>query len=320
MKAGLDIGYNMTKIVGGNPPKTASFPSVTGTPDRSSFALGDTSGIYLEQPQAVAVGDVAIEQSRITRRREDRGWIESDEWYLLAMAALTEMTTGNTRFDIVTGLPVAFFSDKEKVVEKLMGYHQVKRDGRRGQGLTVDSVRVIPQPFGTLLDVCLNNQGKVVDLALAQGRVGVIDCGGKTCNILAVNRLAEISRETASVNVGGWTAAKMLSRDLAERCPNLDLRPHEVTQAIIEKSVIYYGEKVDLSEPVDEILKSLAAQVVAEATQVWNGAAELSAVLVSGGGALLLGEHIREHFRHARVVGDPVMANARGFWKLAMRG
>jgi len=122
------------------------------------------------------------------------------------------------------------------------------------------------------------------------------------------------------VNVGGWTAVKMLQRDLASRCPNLDLRPHEITQAIIDRSVVYYGDVVDLSEPVDNILDSLAAQVVSEATQVWNGAAGLSAILVSGGGALLLGDHIKKHFRHARVVNGPVMANAHGFWKLSRRG
>jgi len=320
MKTGLDIGYSSTKIVGGDTPKVTTFPSAIGTPDRASFSLDTETGIYLQAPQRVAVGNVAVEQSRITRRREDRGWIESDEWYLLALAALTEITSGNARFDIVTGLPVAFFGDAQVVIDRLMGYHSVKRADRRAQSFTVDSVRVIPQPFGSLLDVCMNNHGKVVDLDLARGRVGVIDVGGKTTNILSVNRLSDVSRETASVNVGGWVATRMLGQVLAERCPNLDLRPHEITQALIDRQVSYYGESVDLNESVEEILNNLAAQIVAEATQVWNGAAGLSAVLVSGGGALLLGDHVKAHFPHARVVEEPVMANAMGFWKLARRG
>ena len=319
MKAGIDNGYNAVKAVGNG--KDVTFPSAIGTPDKVRFSLNDDAGgIYLELPQAVAVGAVAVEQSRIARRREDRNWIQSDEWYLLALAALSELTTAkNAQLEIVTGLPVAFYSDKAQVIERLSGFHQVKREGRHAQGFTVQAVKVIPQPFGALLDCCLSDKGKVVDKTLAGGRVGIIDVGGKTCNLLAVNRLAEIGRETASVNVGGWVASRMLADVLAERCPGLDLRPHEVTAAIISRQAIYYGETVDLSEPVDSILDSLAAQVVGEASQVWNGAAGLSAILVSGGGALLLGDHIRQHFPHARVVSDPVFANARGFWKLAQR-
>jgi len=55
------------------------------------------------------------------------------------------------------------------------------------------------------------------------------------------------------------------------------------------------------------------------ATQQWNGGATLDAILVSGGGALLLGPAIARHFRHARVVPDPVYANTLGYWRFAQR-
>jgi hypothetical protein len=42
-------------------------------------------------------------------------------------------------------------------------------------------------------------------------------------------------------------------------------------------------------------------------------------VLITGGGAKLLGENILEddRFPHAQTVTDPVLANARGFFKYA---
>ena len=64
---------------------------------------------------------------------------------------------------------------------------------------------------------------------------------------------------------------------------------------------------------------ALAEQVLAEVTRLWNGGATIDAILVSGGGALLLGPYITHHFRHARVVGEPVFANALGFWRFAER-
>lgn len=317
MDIGLDIGYSHTKA---QTKKTQTiFPSVVGTPDQARFSLSNTSSIILTTPDHVQVGDGAVSQARFLKRREDRSWVESDEWYHLFLAATTELTTGSAELSVVTGLPVAFYSDKDRVLDRLLGQHRVQREGRRAQTLRVTSCRVIPQPFGALLTACLDNRGAIADNALATGAVGVVDIGGKTTNLLSVNRLAEIGRETASANVGAWDAVRALKQWLSNHCPNLELRDHQIIQAIIARQIKYYGEPIDLTKPIEDALEPLADQVLAEATQLWNGAAGLDAVLVSGGGALLLGPYICQHFRHARVVPDPVFANALGFYRFAQR-
>jgi plasmid segregation protein ParM len=318
MNAGLDVGYSHTKAVSGD--RRAHFPSVVGTPERSRFSLTDDGGIILTEPQHVTVGAGAVEQSRFLHRREDRHWIESDEWHALALAAMTELTPAHwAELRIVTGLPVAYFDDRQAVRDRLLGEHRTQREGRGGQTFKVVDCRVIPQPFGALLAACLDDKGAVSDNDLATGRVGIIDAGGKTCNLLAVHRLSEISRETASVNVGAWDAVRGLRDWLATNYGDLDPRDHEIIDAMTAQSVNYYGEPVDLSEPLDAILEPLAEQVIAQAGQLWNGAAGLEAILVSGGGALLLGPYIARHFRHARIVADAVFANAVGYWRFAER-
>jgi hypothetical protein len=106
---------------------------------------------------------------------------------------------------------------------------------------------------------------------------------------------------------------------LADHCPNLELRDHQVIEAITSRQVRYYGEPVDLGFVVDAVLEPMANQVIAQATQLWNGGAALDTILIAGGGALLLGPRLKAHFRHAQIVADPVLANARGYWKLAQR-
>jgi len=320
MNLGIDIGYSAVKAVSGE--RRVTFPSAVGTPDKARFSLnGGDATIILMAPAHVQVGEGAIQQSRFIQRREERRWIESDEWYTLFLAALTELST--TPYDaavrIVTGLPVAFFSDKDTVQKRLTGEHTAQREGRHSQRFNVVSATVIPQPFGTLLTASLDNRGRIVDQTIAGGAIGVIDCGGKTTNLLSVNRLTEISHETASVNVGAWDAVRAMRGWFDEHCPDLDLRDHQVIERIIARSTKYYGKEVDLSEAVDAILKPLAGEVLAAATQMWNGAAALDAILVSGGGALLLGPYIGEYFPHARVVQEAVFANAVGFWKFAER-
>ena len=320
MNIGLDVGYSAVKAVSGH--RRVTFPSVVGTPDRARFSLdGQENSIILTSPDHVLVGQGAVEQSRFVHRREDRAWIESDEYYHLMLAAFTELTTATVaELQVVTGLPVAFYDgDKKALRDRFLGEHRASREGRRAQLFRVRDCRVIPQPFGALLAVALDEQGRIADNGLATGAVGVVDVGGKTTNLLSVYRLTEISRETSSVNVGAWDVVRAVQGYLADHCPDLELRDHQLVEAIIARQVRYYGEPVDLSGVVDAVLEPLADQVIAQATQLWNGGAALDAILVSGGGALLLGPHIRAHFPHARVVSEPVYANALGYWKLAQR-
>lgn len=321
MNIGVNVGYSHAKFVAEK--RRALFASVVGTPEVARFSVmgGSNGSIMLAEPDRVQVGAGAVSQSRFLRRREDRGWIHSEEWYTLFLAGYSQVAAApfDPAVRVVTGLPVAFYDDGRELRDRLLGRHRVQLDGAGAQSFEVTDCRVIPEPFGTLLAVCLDDRGTIVDKELAMGAVGVIDVGGKTTNLLSVNRLAEIGRETASVSVGAWDAVRGVRAWLGVHCPNRDYRDHEVMEAIIAGETRYYGERVDLSEPVREVLEPLAEQVVAEASQLWNGAAALDAILVGGGGALLVGNQIRLHFRHARIVDDPVFANALGFWRFGQR-
>ena len=319
--AATDIGYNAVKTM--SDKMKTSFPSVVGTPDRARFSLnGGSKDIVLTVPDdgsTCLVGEGAITQSRFTSRREDRGWIHSDEYYRLMLASFTEMAMGSVELKVVTGLPVAFYDDKEQLQHRFLGEHRVTREGRRAQTFTVSECRVIPQPFGALLSAALNDQGRVSDKELALGAVAIIDVGGKTTNLLSVSRLAEIAKETASVNTGAWDVVRAVREYLVKTCPDLDLHDHEITAAISKRQIKYYGEPVDLTEIVEAVLEPMADQVIAQASQLWSSGARLDAVLVAGGGALLLGPYIKKYFRHARVVDDPVFANVVGYWRFAQR-
>ena len=317
MNVGLDIGYSATKAVTGN--RRAYFPSVVGTPDQAHFSINSTTGLILTKPTHTQVGEGAVSQSRFLKRREDRRWVESEEWYTLFLASLTELTAGSVDLRIITGLPIAFYDDRARVRDRLLGQHKTQRQDRRAQTFTVTDTRVIPQPFGALLAATLDNRGAITDNALATGAVGILDIGGKTTNLLSVNRLSEIGRETASANTGAWDAVRGLRTWLDENCPDLELRDHQIIHAIITRQVRYFGKPIDLAGPVGDLLEPLADQIIAEATQLWNGAAGLDAILVSGGGALLLGPYIKRHFRHAQIVEEPVFANAIGFYRFAER-
>ena len=320
MNAGIDIGYSHVKSLSGN--RRATFPSVSGTPDTARFSLNGNDNIILNTPDGTwMIGHGAVEQSRFLARLEDRKWILSDEYYRLMLAAFTELTTATgPELRIVTGLPVAFYiEDKPLLQQRFLGDHTVNRKGRSSQRIRVADCRVIPQPFGAVLNEALNNRGVIVDLDLAGGTVGVIDIGGKTTNLLSINRLAEVSKETISINLGAWDIVRAIRDHLSTHYPDRDLRDHQIIEAVINREMKYYGKPVDLTAAVNDTLQPMARQIIAQATQLWNGGAGLDAILVSGGGAHLFGGAIKSHFRHARIVDNPVYANVSGYWKLAQR-
>jgi hypothetical protein len=119
--------------------------------------------------------------------------------------------------------------------------------------------------------------------------------------------------------VGIWDAVRAIREYLSDHYPDLELRDHEVMDVLRRRRAKYYGEPLDLSDVIQDVLAAMAEQVISEATQIWHGAAALNVILVTGGGALLLAPAIKAHFRHAHVVDDPIFANALGFWRFAQR-
>lgn len=322
MKVGIDVGYSEVKAFAGQ--AKIQIPHAIGTPDRARFALnGASDGMIVVTPDGMKprlVGELATEQSRFPNRQEGRNFVGSDEYYYLMAAAFTEITKARgVDLQIVTGLPVAFFKDKQLVEERFRGNHLIIREGRGGQTFRVQECKCIPQPFGTVLSMALDDKGRIRANDLADGEVGVIDIGGKTTNLLSVRRLKEIGYQTTSISLGGWEAVRAIQDHIAREYPGLEYRDHELAQIVRDGKIKYYGEEKDISEAVADILSPMAAQVAGQASQLWNGGARLDTILISGGGALLLGDYLAQHFPHGKVVDEPVHANAIGFYKLAQR-
>jgi plasmid segregation protein ParM len=319
MIVGIDIGYGYTKTCAND--HQAIFPSVVGSYARSRFALTPDDYIVLSRENdKVLVGQGAVEQSRFRHRLEDRNWIHSDEYMTLFHAALTESTKA-TRCDVslVTGLPIAFYDDKDSLRVRLAKEHRIRREGFRSQVFNVGGCRVLPQPYGTLCSLAIDESGNVVDGGLLKSRVGIVDAGSHTTNILSTLKAGDIEKETGSVNMGAWDVVRAVRDALEPVCRDLDLPDHDLADAIIARQVPYYGRRVNITEIVEAALAPFASQVIAVCGQLWDGGARLDTILITGGGAKLIGDVVKRHFyRHqdVRIVQEPVFANCRGYLRL----
>lgn len=324
LTVGIDVGYSHVKAVCNG--KRVCFPSVVGTPEKSRYGLSDGGAIILTLPEHVQVGSEAVYQATTSKRREDRYWTHAPEWLTLFLAALTELTDDDADLTVVTGLPVSYFEDDRERVKQTIAHQQsnvVQREGRKAQTLAVVSSHVVPQPFGTLASVCLNDAGYIINADLATRPVGVIDIGGHTTNLLSVRGLREIRTESRSVDVGAWNLVRAMRDLLARDLPGLQLRDHQLVEAIVAGHAVYRGLEVSLVEPTAKVARPLAEQILAEATQLWGQGEGFYSILVTGGGGALLAPYITPLFKrldgteYAQVVPEPVFANAVGYYRLA---
>jgi len=324
MKVGIDLGYNAVKVVSDSGNKT--FPSMVGTPEQSSYGMGGrTTFTITHEDKMYNVGEAAIEQSRFAGRQEDREWINSTEYMILFLAALsTQRTSGSVDMSIVTGLPLAYFeADRESVQERFEKVHHVYRDDRKVLTVNVRHCWVAPQPMGTLASMAFTKKGDIANADIARGRVGIIDIGGHTTNILHSLKMEDIRAETESIVMGGWHIARAMQPVIEERCPGVDWKSHEIEQAIKNKSINYRGDTIDLSDDVNTVLNQFANPILAKVRELWPGdGARLDCILITGGGAHLIGNRIKSDLKHSKVsiIDDPVFANAIGYHRLVSVG
>lgn len=322
LAVGADLGYGYSKVA--SSLGEFKWASAVGTPDISRFGL-EVNGTrqLVVDGNTWLVGEEAVEQSRFIQRREDRRWFESAEYHTLFLAALDAAINGNGgehQVQLVTGLPLAYYDDKDALETRLLGRFTIQRKGQSPRYVRVRECRIVPQPFGSLFSLAFDAEGQVTDGRLLEGVVGIIDIGSKTTNILAATKARELLKSSTSVNSGGWDIVRAVQQHLRDTFQDADPRDHEVAQAIVQRSYNYYGRKVDLSAVVDDVVQPFAEQVAATASQLWNRGATMDTILIAGGGAHLVGQALKVHFsRHAdvRVVADPQMSNVRGYYRYA---
>lgn len=321
MEVGLDGGFFGWKAISGE--RVAHFESFAVRPTESLFSLnGHQTIIVSSQHGRYLCGAEAVKKAMTGARKESASWIETPEYMSLFLASLSELTEATqATLDLVTGLPLADYErDRSRLRERLLGTHQFVREGRRGQSLTVETVRVVPQAWGAVLALLLDDKGRIVQPELSKEKVAVLDIGGHTVNYLSVDGLSDIPSETQGTERGTWTIVRVAREYLDRNHPGLKrMSDHDVMEAVIAGETYDAGEPVDLSHVTEPIIDDIGQEIVDTATQYWGaGAATFRRVIVCGGGAHLWGDHIKRAFKQAVVVDNPELANARGFYRFAV--
>jgi plasmid segregation protein ParM len=318
----VDIGYGYTKGVAPDGLRF-SFPSVVGNAEEITF----TSDLITQQAgpmvryggRSFFYGEQALLQSRLHSAIFDRSRIRDDTYRLLFASALAELARQHpdgASLNVITGLPVGFFSDRGDVTISLEGEYRLQLDD--AVTFDVGQVFVVPQPFGSLFRELLNEDGTISNVDVEQGRVAVIDIGTYTTDFIAVNALRYIQRFSSSIPIGWSEVLSNLQRELSGRY-RLDQSLHEVDQAMRSGEVRVKGQPINLQSMLAPAVRELEAAIVAKARDLWGEGVSLDALLITGGAAQHLAGALQVLYPQARLLPDAFWANAEGFYRFAQR-
>ncbi|MEP0807626.1 MAG: ParM/StbA family protein [Chloroflexota bacterium] len=216
--------------------------------------------------------------------------------------------TNHKPLTLAVGLPIETLSGEQAganvaaVRDWLRGDHVWQTDGRERKA-HIEGVLVTPQPVGALFDYVLDEEGNFIKErkgALTK-ETGVISIGFNTIELLVIRDKAPVERFTTGNTSGVRRLLELVNRQGLYSLGELD--------AQLRAGKLDYKDALPVWE----------REVGGEIEKRWGRAyLRFERVIVVGGGAILLAKGMADRFGAKAYVPDqPVLATARGLYKLA---
>ncbi len=311
-----DIGNGFVKSKSAT--ATATFPSVIATEQGALSFEGFNSGddfVMEFEGTRYAIGETAWKLGRMRATAMDRSRVDSDFYRILFAASLLAVARKSGPVSIILSLPVTWYSLRTSVKTRLAGTYEVCYRGRK-YTYEVDgkTMQIVPEGFGTLAGLVLANDAKSELKQLARGRVGVVDVGTKTTDLMLFDQMELIPAKSGGIDSALSDVWRGVKEEIA-KVHGRTLELHEVDQAIIDGYFMQKGQQQDIKDMAERSMHALASAVAGEIVGLWSGGAEVDAILLTGGGARYIRPYLT--FGHEHVIDKGYLANCAGAYLFA---
>ncbi|HUP92732.1 MAG TPA: ParM/StbA family protein [Solimonas sp.] len=325
---GADIGFGYTKATDGR--QFQVFKSVVGDATDVQFsesllpAQVQFPRHLIIGPQAYYVGELAEQQSRGRGFTLDQNQFLQQYLKILALAALAPFSGNGDPVRLVTGLPISFFrKHKDALTALLQNRHQitVMKPGtaeKEEKVIYIERVRVIPQPFGSMFNLMLNEIGKAASQRFVSEKIGIIDVGFRTADYTISDKTRYSERGSQSTDSGIAIAYTAIAQLLQEKS-GVNVELYRLYEAVSKGSIKIKGKKYDLSSLVQQAFQQLATRVATEVNRLWADDWDVDAIVITGGGGTVLAPYLAP-LLEGEVLPMPADQDARlnnvhGYWK-----
>lgn len=324
---GIDIGFGFTKATNGK--ETLVFKSVLGEATdiqfREPVLAGSEPDEHLQidiDGKSWFVGELAERQSNVRFFTLDQSQFIGRFAKTLALAAAARLVGSFLPVNLVTGLPIGYYrSHREELATLLQGEHKVvltdAAGTRQEKTISINKVRVIPQPFGSMFNLMLNEFGEVSDRRLVQEKIGIIDVGFRTSDYTIADRMRYSERGSRTTDSGIARAFNVIATKLREKS-NVNVELYRLYNAVEKGSIKIRGKEYELQELTEQVFAQLASAVANEVDRLWVDDWDIDSMLITGGGGAVLAKHLQSLLKGEITVIDPAQ-DARLFNVLGYR-
>jgi plasmid segregation protein ParM len=318
---GIDIGYSNLKLAfgkAGHNPQVLLRPAGAAPADRlgekiSGKAEDDFLRVMVNGNPFVA--GLSPDRAELWSRELHEDYPSTESYRALFHAGLLLSELDQVDM-LVTGLPVNQYLNpdlRERLQSQMQGEHQVTPRRR----ITVEQVKVVPQPVGGFVDHVWN----LTDASeFEESRVLVVDPGFFSVDWVLISH-GELRRQSCGTSLEASSvildeAAKLVANDFGG---NIGRERLENAIRQNQTEVRLFGERIDFAsylKKAAEKVGPIVATRLRESLRKENAGADI--VLLVGGGAGFFEPSVKEAFPNLKVSTSdlPVFANARGFWRI----
>lgn len=324
---GADIGFGYTKATDGR--LFQIFKSIVGEASDVQFAEA-LLPTQAAQPrhfeiggQGIFVGELAEAQSRGRGFTLDPGHFITQYAKNLALAAIAPYADNGDPIRLVTGLPISFFRrHKDQLTALLQARHPitvVQANGQREEKtIAIDRVRIIPQPFGSMFNLMLNDIGKPSSQRFLSEKIGIIDIGFRTADYTISDKTRYSERGSASTDSGISAAFTAIANVLQEKS-GVTIELYRLTEAVTRGVIKIKGKRYDLTKVVEQAYTQLATKIAVEVNRLWADDWDMDAIVITGGGGATLAPFLAPMLEGEVLPQvadqDARLNNVFGYWK-----
>jgi plasmid segregation protein ParM len=325
---GADIGFGYTKATDGR--QFQVFKSVVGEANESQFGESLLPGVtqfprhLIIGNQGLFVGELAEQQSRGRGFTLDQNQFIQQYKKTLCLAALAPFVGNGDPVRLVTGLPISFFrKHKDALTTLLQNRHQITlvKPGtgeREDKVVYIEKVRVIPQPFGSMFNLMLNEIGKPSSQRFISEKIGIIDVGFRTADYTISDKTRYSERGSQSSDSGMSIAYTAIANALQEKS-GVAVELYRLYDGVSKGSIKIKGKRYDLTGIVQAAFQQLATRIATEVNRLWSDDWDIDAIVITGGGGSSLAPFLTP-LLEGEVLPMPADQDARlnnvyGYWK-----
>ena len=302
---GIDIGFGFTKATNGK--DTLVFKSLFGDASDLQFwmdfgphGISDFFNVTIDG-RSYFIGDLAEQQSNVLNFTLDQEKLINEFVKILALTVTGVFQNKdaeiNVPINVVSGLPIGHFKhNHERFNEILTGHHKViyhQPDGSRvSKEIYINKVRMVPQPLGSILNLLMDDNGKIVNTDMARQKIGVVDIGFRTTDFTIMDRLRYIDRGSRTMDTGIAKAFSIIANKLREKC-GVNVQLYRLYNAAETGTIKMKGHGLNFTKIRDQVYTQLAGSIANDIDRLWAEDWDIDMIVLTGGGSMELARYLQ---------------------------